>query len=76
MADWQGLPGQLPGGDKPEHQPEEARRKSEEVESALLALGYKPQHAGQMVAALAESVNFAEHPTTELIRQALKQQNS
>ena len=52
------------------------KQKTQEVESALMALGYKTQQANQMISALAESVDFASTPTTELIRQALKQQNS
>ena len=75
LADWQGISGGLAQGSKSGVEAAEVHRKSDEVESALLALGYKPQQAAQMVAALAETVDFAGTATTELIRLALKEQN-
>jgi holliday junction DNA helicase RuvA len=45
---------------------------SSEVQSALLALGYKPQDASRIVAKLAEQVDFDSTPSEELIRLALK----
>ena len=53
-----------------------AQKKVDEVEAALLALGYKANQVNQIMAALAESVDYASTPTTELIRLALKQVNS
>jgi len=53
-----------------------AQQKVDEVEAALLALGYKANQVNQILAALAENVDFASTPTTELIRLALKQVNS
>ena len=44
----------------------------DEVQSALLALGYKPQDASRIVAKLAEQVDFDDTPSEELIRLALK----
>jgi Holliday junction DNA helicase RuvA len=76
LADWQGIPGGLPQGTRTGADVAEVHKKSDEVESALLALGYKPQQATQIVAALAETVDFADTATTELIRLALKQQNN
>lgn len=51
-------------------------KKTSEVESALLALGYKSQQVNQLLSGLAETVDFNATPVTELIRLALKQVNT
>ena len=48
------------------------QQKGHEVEAALMALGYKPQMANQILSKLAEDVDFATTETSELIRLALK----
>ena len=75
LSDWQlAVAGAAATSDSTQ-QHAQAQKKVDEVESALLALGYKSSEVSQIISALAESVDFADTSTTELIRLALKQVN-
>ncbi|NNJ73240.1 MAG: Holliday junction branch migration protein RuvA [Enterobacterales bacterium] len=74
VADWQdSLPSRK--GSAGGEQRVVIQQKGHEVEAALLALGYKPQVANQILSNLAEDVDFATTETSELIRLALKSLN-
>ena len=75
LSDWQitAGSGSMTQGDS--QQQAQAQQKVDEVEAALIALGYKTNQVSQIISSLAETVDYAETSTTELIRLALKQVN-
>ncbi len=75
LSDWQvSVTGSETLGATGEQQAQ-TQKKVDEVESALLALGYKSNEVNQIIATMAETVDYSTTSISELIRLALKQVN-
>ena len=76
LNDWEGVTNTTGSAADTGSDKLQAHKKSAEVESALMALGYKAQQANHVLAQLAEQVDFASTETSELVRLALKSVNN
>ena len=76
LNDWQHTGGASMSQVKDAETQMQTQQKVDEVEAALMALGYKANQVKQIIASLAETVDYSATSTTELIRLALKQVNS
>ena len=75
LSDWQiaAVSGSVTQADS--QQQAQTQKKVDEVEAALIALGYKASEVSHIISSLAETVDYTQTSTTELIRLALKQVN-